>query len=72
MLLCVLNTFMISFQDYMKKIEEDRFDVKYDPRTKIEDTIAILSHMEPKDIEDCKDLLLELQKMLEVILSGGE
>ena len=61
---------MISFQDYRKKVEEETFEPQFDVRSRLEDVIALISNMEPKDIADNKELLIELQSMLEGILTG--
>ena len=63
---------MISFQEYLQKIKEGSFSASYEPHRIINDCIAVLSNMEPKEIEDFKSLLLELQKTLNMVLSGQE
>lgn len=66
------NSNLISYQDWLKQQTEERFEAQRDPRIYLEDAIAIISNMEPKEISDSKDLLLELQRILERVLTGGD
>ena len=61
---------MLTFKDYIKT-HEGTFEPTDQTRQRLEDMIAILSNLEPDEIEDMKDVLLELQKSLAVMLTGG-
>lgn len=61
-----------TYKEYLKKVKEELFSPKTDPHKDLQDIIAIISNLEPKEVADCKDLLLELQKLLERVLSGGD
>lgn len=50
--------------------EMDSFQSTDDPKTRVDDMIAYLSHFEPQHVEDTKDKLLELKKILDDILTG--
>lgn len=66
---------MLYFKDFLNKkgfTIEDLFKPSYNPHKEIEGAIAVISNFEPSEIEDCKPLLLELQKLLEKVLSGGD
>lgn len=57
---------MKSFSEYMSD-----FDGRENLRQQLVLMINRLSHLEPKDVEDAKDLLLDLQKMLDDKLTGA-
>ena len=57
------------FKDWLK--EQNLFKTPNDPRTTIERMSAFVSAMEPKDIEETKDLLMRFRKELDHALSGG-
>jgi hypothetical protein len=59
-----------SFEKYVQ--EQEIIDTPLDPRGKLERFLGFLSNLEPKDLADCQDLLLELQKLLDRIISGGD
>ncbi len=61
-----LDSPMKSFQDFV--VEQDRIGEGL--REFLLNTINRLSHLEPKDVEDAKDMLLDLQKLLEDKLTG--
>lgn len=66
---------MKSFKDWRKENnlpESSVFDPMRDPRGQLEDIMAIISNFEPKEVEDCKDVLLQLQDMVEKVLTGGD
>lgn len=60
---------MKTWKKFLKEV--GMFQSTDDPRTKIEDMIAYLSHFEPQDIEDAKDKLLELKSVLDDKLTGA-
>ena len=60
--------FVKSFQDYLK--EQDVIRNPENARERLEDAIVMIYNMEPPELEDCKDILLELQKILEQRLTG--
>lgn len=51
--------------------EMNVFDDTDNPRLKVEEMIAYLSHFEPQHVEDVKDKLLELKVVLEDKLTGA-
>lgn len=51
--------------------ESDVSGISEDPRTMIDNLINVLSHFQPKDVEDTKDLLLDLQKMIDDKITGA-
>ena len=59
---------MKSFQDYLR--EQDVIRTPVNARERLEDAIAMIYNMDPPELEDCKDLLLELQKVLDDRLTG--
>lgn len=59
---------MKTWKQYIK--ESDSMGTPEDPRTMIDNLINVLSHFQPRDIEDTKDLLLDLQRMLDDKLTG--
>jgi len=59
-----------TFEDYVK--EQEIITTPSDPRGTLEDIMGFLNSLEPKDVADCQDLLIELQKVLNSIMSGGE
>lgn len=61
---------MKTFMQYVR--EQEIVNTPADPRGTLENIMGFLDHLEPKDIADCQDLLIELQQLLEKILSGGE
>jgi hypothetical protein len=58
-----------SFNDYLK--EQDMVRTPTNPRESLDDAIALISNLTPAELEDSKDKLLELQQMLEDVLSGN-
>jgi hypothetical protein len=59
-----------SFDQYVK--EQEIVSTPHDPRGVLENVIRFLKNLEPKEISDCQDMLLELQKLLDNILSGSD
>lgn len=59
-----------TFDDYVK--EQEIIDTPSDPRGTLKDIMGFLNSLEPKDVADCKDLLIELQQVLDKIMTGGE
>ena len=51
-----------TFEDYVR--EQEIIDTPSDPRGTLEDIMGFLNSLEPKDIADCQDLLIELQEGL--------
>lgn len=58
-----------SFIQYVQ--EQEIIETPTQPRKVLKDVIGFLSVLEPKDIAECTDQLLELQKIIDSILSGA-
>lgn len=60
---------MKKWKDYIK--ENEMLGSQEDPKTMIDNLINVLSHFQPKDVEDTKDLLLDLQRILDDKITGA-
>ena len=60
---------MKSFQDWLK--EQTVLKTPEGPKGIMMKMLSVLSHMEPKDVEECKDLLFRMRDILNDQLSGG-
>jgi hypothetical protein len=60
---------MKSFQDWLK--EQTVLTTPDGPKGIMMKMLSVLSHLEPKDVEECKDLLFQLRTVLDDQLSGG-
>ncbi len=60
---------MKTFMQYVR--EQEIVDTPADPRGTLKNIMGFIDNLEPKEIADCQDMLIELQQLLENILSGG-
>lgn len=60
---------MKSFRDWLK--EQTVLKLPEGPKGSIQKIIAIISHMDSKDIEECKTDLFNLRDLIDQMLSGG-
>ena len=65
----ILHNHMKSFQDWLK--EQTVLTTPDGPKGIMMKMLSVLSHLEPKDVEECKDLLFQLRTVLDDQLSGG-
>ena len=60
---------MKKFKDYIK--EQEIIQTPLQPRKTLTDVIGFVSALEPKDIADSKDKIIELKQILDEILAGS-
>jgi hypothetical protein len=59
---------MKSFQDWLK--EQVILKTPEGPKGLMNKVLSVLSNLEPKDIEECKELLFQMRDTIEDKLSG--
>ena len=58
---------MKRFHEFIRNIVDD----PQDPRKYLEKFAIFIEDMKPSDLEECKDILLALKKILDAKLAGG-